>query len=60
AYLAASPDELYELFRYSSKDFGYERTIIFSPYKLDFDSLDWETVECVNDEAANFIDNSYS
>ncbi|PON43612.1 putative F-box protein [Trema orientale] len=59
-YIAASPDELYGLFRYSSKDFGYERTIIFSLYKLDFDSLDWEAVECINDEAAIFVGNGNS
>ncbi|PON33117.1 F-box domain containing protein [Parasponia andersonii] len=59
-YIAASPDELYGLFRYSSKDFGYERTITFSLYKLDFDSLDWEAVECINDEAAIFIGNGNS
>ncbi|PON36293.1 putative F-box protein [Trema orientale] len=58
-YLAASPDQLYGLFRYSSKDFGYERTIIFSLFKLDFDSLDWEGVECIDEEAI-FIGNGNS
>ncbi|PON43611.1 hypothetical protein TorRG33x02_333510 [Trema orientale] len=60
-FLALPPGEpVHRPSTLNSKDFGYERTIIFSLYKLDFDSLDWEIMECINDKAVNFIGNGNS
>ncbi|GMN26758.1 hypothetical protein TIFTF001_047830 [Ficus carica] len=51
AYLVSSQDDLFGVFRYSSKDIGFERTVQFFVYKFDFESLEWEPERSIGDKA---------
>ncbi|GMN72318.1 hypothetical protein TIFTF001_052832, partial [Ficus carica] len=59
AYLVPSQDDLFGVFRYSSKDIGFERTVQFFVYKFDFESLEWESVWSIEDKAF-FVGNGNS
>ncbi|GMN57736.1 hypothetical protein TIFTF001_026844 [Ficus carica] len=51
AYLVPSQEDLFGVFRYISKDIGFDRTVEFSVYKFDFESLEWEPVWSIGDKA---------
>ncbi|GMN57738.1 hypothetical protein TIFTF001_026843 [Ficus carica] len=59
AYLVSSQEDLFGVFRYSSKDIGLDWTVEFSVYKFDFESLEWEPVWCIGDKAF-FVGNGNS
>ncbi|GMN29607.1 hypothetical protein TIFTF001_051729 [Ficus carica] len=59
AYLVPSQDDLFGVFRYSSKDIGFERTVQFYVYKFDFESLEWKSVWSIEDKAF-FVGNGNS
>ncbi|GMN57745.1 hypothetical protein TIFTF001_026842 [Ficus carica] len=58
-YLVPSQDDLFGVFRYSSKDIGFERTVQFFVYKFDFESSEWESVWSIEDKAF-FVGNGNS